>query len=68
MTTAECILGHKWTMTEAQIADAQSFGCVMCPTCGNPATVTGAAATLAHSPRKTAQRVATVKAKAKYRK
>ncbi len=39
---AECIFGHKWEMTAEQIADARSFGCAMCPTCGNAATITEA--------------------------
>lgn len=36
---AKCIAGHAWTMTHKEIEEAQRFGCAMCPTCGNPATV-----------------------------
>lgn len=36
---ARCIFGHEWVMTSREIHDAQEFGCVMCPKCGNVATV-----------------------------
>lgn len=42
MTTtirARCIFDHVWDMTEEQLVEANRFGCAMCPTCGNAATV-----------------------------
>lgn len=45
--TARCVGGkHKWQMTPEQIAEAQSFGCAMCPECGMPATIERASAVL----------------------
>jgi hypothetical protein len=48
---AECIGGHRWTMTDAQVAEARDFGCAMCPKCGNPATIEKVSASQLKEPR-----------------